>query len=199
MSSTNRSAARSKHISDYYKTPVASISDFLMEFFDDNPELDFIGRENILDPCAGGATNPYQSMSYPEALAFYTTYKPAMVTTVDNREDSLAQIKDDFLFWEPDREYGCIITNPPFNIALDVIQKALRIVKEGGLVIMLLRLNFFGSRERKNFFQDNMPVFSYVHSRRMKFTNTTGTDSIEYMHSVWIKGLKPKFTKLRVI
>src|SRR3990167_3700934 len=126
MSSTNRSSARDTHISDYYKTPVQSILDFLMEFFNDNPNLDFIGRENILDPCAGGKVNPFQSMSYPEALAKYTTYKPDMVTTLDNRQDSQAQIKQDYLFWEPEKEYGCIITNPPFNIALDVIHKSFR-------------------------------------------------------------------------
>ena len=95
--------------------------------------------------------------------------------------------------------FDIAITNPPFNIAMEVIQKALKDVRAGGLVIMLLRLNFFGSRERQGFFQKNMPVLTYVHTKRPKFLNTGGTDSIEYMHCVWQVGNPCRETKLRII
>lgn len=36
-------------------------------------------------------------------------------------------------------------------------------------------------------------------SKRLKFVNTGGTDSIEYMHCAWKTNDYPKFTKLRVI
>jgi len=193
MSSTNRSAARVAHVADYYVTPPEHIEKFLGQFINDYGGLG--GR--ILDPCAGGdAARP---MSYPTALAKFGHFPD----TIDLREDSLAAIKCDYLetnlsdigLSTPD----CIITNPPFNLALDVIKKALSDVQDNGYVIMLLRLNFFGSNYRKVFFDEFMPMCSYVHSKRMKFSNTNGTDSIEYMHCVWKKGFNPKSTQLHII
>src|SRR6185436_12119156 len=90
-----------------------------------------------------------------------------------------------------------IITNPPFNLAQEIIEKALADVADDGLVIMLLRLNFFGSKGRAEFWKKHMPIKTFVHSQRMKFTNTGGTDSIEYMHCVWLKGYNPEFVKLK--
>ena len=198
MSSTNRSKARELHLSDYYVTPVVSILDFLMEFDNDCPQLSFTGKgKRILDPCAGGDAE--HLMSYPEALAKYVGVSCGSIETVDNRPDSRATWKEDYLFYTPMVQPDVIITNPPFNIALDVIQKALRDVKNNGLVVMLLRLNFFGSQTRAEWLRNNMPIYSYVHSKRMKFTNTTGTDSIEYVHNVWQQGNHPKFTQLRII
>lgn len=200
MSSTNRGSTR--HGADYYVTPVQSIDDFLMEFDSD------IGKKNIpigfspvdenvlvLDPCAGGDSD--HPMSYPAAIKKYR--KDACVQTMDIRADSLADSKSDYLNTLIPIPPDVVITNPPFNIAIEVIRKGLNDVRDGGLVIMLLRLNFFGSNARKVFFQNNMPVVSYIHSRRMRFLNTSSTDSIEYMHAVWVKGVNPKFTMMRVI
>lgn len=194
MSSTNRSSARDSHVADYYITPVKSITDFLKHFENDYGSLGNI----LLDPCAGGDT--LNAMSYPEALA---QQGYSNVETLDLRNDSLANHKNiDYIetdlstiMVEPD----CIITNPPFNVAIDIIKKALNDVKDGGYVIMLLRLNFFGSKSRKPFWTDNLPMCCYVHSDRMKFTQSGGTDSIEYMHCVWKKGNTYNSTELRII
>lgn len=197
MSSTNRSISRNSHVADYYKTPVQSILDFLMEFWNDNPSFDFNGKD-ILDPCAGGIKNK-EDMSYPEAIKKWKFNLQPKIITIDTRSDSIADIFADYRLWQAPQKYDVIITNPPFGIALDIIKKALIDCKLQGLVIMLLRLNFFGSRERASWFDKFMPTWCYVHSRRMKFMNTKNTDSIEYMHAVWIAGNYPKFTKLRVI
>src|SRR3990167_11439596 len=196
MSSTNRSESRDFHVADYYVTPIPSIVDFLMEFFSDNPHLDFDGKL-ILDPCAGGDNK--HPMSYPEAIRKWEFTHQPIIRTIDLRDDSLAECKENYLFKQIDEKPDVIITNPPFKMALEVIQKSLRDVKEGGMVIMLLRLNFFGSLSRVNFWHNNMPTFTYVHSKRMSFTDNGVTDSIEYMHCVWIKGESTKFTRLRVI
>ena len=122
MSSTNRSNARDFHVSDYYKTPVKSILDFLMEFDNDNPELSFTGGgKSILDPCAGGRDSigiMHQSMSYPEALRSFKPLKDLQgITTIDLRNDSLAEIKADYLSYECKNKFDVIITNPPFGVA----------------------------------------------------------------------------------
>lgn len=191
MSSTLRGYDR--HKSDYYITPVPKILDFLTEFKKEEPAAFTNGA--ILDPCAGG--DAQNDMSYPRALVEIGV--PAEeIFTVDIREDSRAEIKDDYLTLVQG-DFGTIITNPPFNIAIEVITKALDEVKENGFVIMLLRLNFFGSKDRKPFWEKYMPKYCYVHHRRMSFTPDNKTDSIEYAHFVWQKGVYPSFTQLKVI
>lgn len=177
MSSTNRNNTR--HGADYYVTPIPAIMDFLNAW----GHTIYVG-DRILDPCAGGDdVNP---MSYPEALRRYYG-QSLQVDTVDIREDSRAEIKADYLNWQPPAAYSLVITNPPFNLALPIIQKAIQDIKPTGKVVMLLRLNFLGGQERSKWLRQNMPEQIFVHSKRMKFLNTAGTDSIEYAHFVWGK------------
>ena len=185
MSSTNRGSIKQK--SDYYITPVNEIQKFAICW-----ELDSLWTKdvrNILDPCAGG--DSFHEMSYPFILKSYNI----PITTVDIREDSRADIKRDYLRENLGR-YDLIITNPPFIQALDIIKKALR--ESNKYVVMLLRLNFFGSQTRLKFWHENMPELCYVHSKRMSFTNK-GTDSIEYMHCVWNKEWGKSYCKLKII
>jgi type I restriction-modification system DNA methylase subunit len=137
-------------------------------------------------------------MSYPAALKSLGILENN-ITTIDIREDSLADIKGDYLKLIPSLKYDCVITNPPFNIAKEIIEKALTEVKDGGFVIMLLRLNFFGGKLRKDMWDKQLPKYAFVHNRRISFTEHGGTDSIEYMHCVWQKGYYPSFTSLKVI
>lgn len=194
MSSTNRSQSRDNHPSDYYVTPVGSIQQFLQAF---NAVENIFQNEGItiLDPCAGGdVKNP---MSYPEALT-KEGVDPLNISTVDIREDSLAEIKGDFLTLDQG-EFDVVISNPPFKLAIEFIEHSLRHTVEDGFVIMLLRLNFFETKTRKPFFERNMPKYAFVHHKRMSFTEDGKTDSVAYMHCVWQKGHHPDYTELRVI
>lgn len=60
---------------------------------------------------------------------------------------------------------------------------------------MLLRLNFFGSKKRNKWLLDNMPDQCYIHAKRMSFTGDGKTDSIEYAHFIWQKGVSTDYTK----
>lgn len=222
MSSTNRSNARDSHISDYYVTPIADVELFLKEF-DKRVKLDW-NKIKIIDPCAGGnkeirddigIKEVYHPMSYQTAI--HNVFGNCNVNNIDIREDSLAETKGDYLKMNvKDFAPQVIITNPPFSNATSIIEKALDDVADDGYVIMLLRLNFFGSKDRKPFFDKYMPEWCFVHHIRIGFCdkkNTDGyiefdkngqvkrgsTDSIEYMHAVWKKGFKPDYTKLVVI
>ena len=178
----------------------------------------------IIDPCAGGneeirddvgIKEVYHPMSYQTAI--HNVFGNCNVNNIDIREDSLAETKGDYLKINvKDFAPQVIITNPPFNQAVPIIEKALDDVADDGYVIMLLRLNFFGSKDRKPFFDKYMPEWCFVHHIRIGFCdkkNTDGyvefdkngqakrgsTDSIEYAHYVFKKGLKPDYTKLVVI
>lgn len=190
MSSTNRSRARDGHIADYYVTPINEIEKFLKEF---NKIYGYhLNFGNILDPCAGGDKNT--PMSYPEALKAYNT----KIDTIDIRQDSRAAIKTDYLLTDCKNKYDLIITNPPFSLSIDIIKKALDDVKPGGVVVMLEKLNFFGSQKRKPFWDNYLAEYSFVHHERMSFTGK-GTDSIEYCHMIWRKGFNPEYTLQKVI
>lgn len=216
MSSTNRGAQRQAN--DYYVTPVEPIIHFLGEFYHDLNDPLELGRYFsvvpnsdllILDPCAGGDAD--HGMSYPTALSRFEPWKGHRLQTYDIREDSLAAVKTDYLAHRIGFTPHLIITNPPFHLAVPIIQKALRDVRDGGMVIMLQRLNFFGSGKRKEFWKTTMPLFTYTFSERMSFETKRScelagkewkpgqTDSIEYAHFVWKKHYYPPWTRLRVI
>ena len=188
MSSTLRGYDR--HKSDYYITPIKQIVKFLNEF----QKIEKINGV-ILDPCAGG--DKEHTMSYPAALKEIGVKNK--IKTVDIRKDSRAEIKNDYLKLDCEGLFDIIITNPPFNIARKIIDKSLNDVKEGGFVIMLLRLNYFGSQKRFDLWNKHLPKYCFVHHKRMSFTDDGKTDSIEYCHMVWQKGHNPEFTKLKVI
>lgn len=199
MSSTNRGYER--HVTDYYVTPLEPIKEFISEWFTDiesETDYNFVAdrpdRVKWLDPCAGGDTK--RGMSYPTVIR--GAFDPSVLDTMDIREDSLSDIKGDYLN-TPMRGYDVIITNPPFYLAKEIIEKALNEVNEGGYVVMLLRLNFLGSKARKQFFETYPPEAIYVHHKRMSFTEDNKTDSVEYAHMVWRKGHTPEFTKLKII
>lgn len=196
MSSTNRGALR--EVSDYYKTPEKHIINFLDNWYKDDSSL-ISQTLRVLDPCAGGVIDR-EGMSYPLALAYFCRMQNTSlydIHTVDIRADSPARVKCDYLARKcPEGSYDLVITNPPFCLALPIIQKAFK--DSSRYIVMLLRLNFFGTKTRKLWWQNNMPEFTYVHSERISFTGGQ-TDSIEYMHCVWNKLWHEKYTKLRII
>ena len=180
MSSTLRGYDR--HKSDYYVTPKDMIELFIKE-----SGLRLAQHEKVLDPCAGGQVLNGEvvfGMPYVDVISTLTSLDN--ITTLDIRDDSLAQHKVDFLEWEFDKDYQLIITNPPFDCSLEIAKKSIEHCKKTkGTVVLLQRLNFLGSKSRKPFFDENPPTYIFVHHKRPKFTNTPGTDSIEYAHFVW--------------
>jgi len=196
MSSTNRGYDR--HASDYYSTPIDAIEDFLGKWDElaskGLVEDIFTKDAACLDPSAGGdLENPV--MPYPSVIE--RLYSIARIDTMDIREDSSADKKADYLA-APCEGYDVIVTNPPFYAAQEFIEKALGEVNGGGYVIMLLRLNFFGSKKRFSLWQEHMPIYTFVHHKRLSFTGGA-TDSVEYMHAVWKEDVKPLSTQLIVI
>ena len=178
-------------MSDYYITNVDKIVEFLKEFIWYEPEA----FKGIILDCASGGDEKHP-MSYPEALK-QIGYND--VKTIDIREDSLAEIKTNYLTYELNYKPKVIITNPPFVIAREMIEKALNDVEDNGFVIMLLRLNFFGGKLRKDMWDKQMPKYAFIFNRRLSFTDDGKTDSVEYMHVIYQKGYYPEFTKIKVI
>ncbi|MDI3246847.1 SAM-dependent methyltransferase [Pseudoalteromonas agarivorans] len=186
MSSVNRGTVR--NADDYYITPHWLIEDFLAAF-SENCRFNFDEQAYplMLDPSAGGC-DKYE-MSYPTVLEKHGFN----VNSWDIREDSRANLTGVNFLNVPSyesRKYDMIITNPPFNKAQEFTEHALEMVKEGGLVIMLQRLNWLGSQKRKPMWQKLPLAAVYVHSKRPGFDpqKPSKTDSTEYAHFVFCKG-----------
>ena len=221
MSSTKRGGIRS--VSDYYVTPIEDIKLFFDGLRNYSGLFQQLQNGNILDSCAGGndeirdgngVREMFHPMSYPTAIkTYFGNYR---VSTCDIRNDSLATVKADYLTMDYKGKFDVIITNPPFAIAMDVIRKALDDVKDSGFVVMLLRLNYLGSQERKPFFDKFMPTEIYVHHKRICFIERKdsegyvvfdkrgspirgSSDSVEYCHMVWHKGEYPDHCILRIV
>lgn len=192
MSSTNRSNHRNSHRDDYYQTPSWCIEEFMKSFLD-TICIGNLSEFSILDPCAGGDDD--HVAAYPNALV---KFGAEAIDTMDIRAESRANIIGDFLSddLDLDKKYDMVISNPPFNLAKDFVDRGLEVVEKGGFVIYLLRVSFLGSQKRKPWWKENMPSYIFVHSKRPSFTNG-GTDSAEYAHFVWEKGERPEFAKIK--
>jgi hypothetical protein len=101
----------------------------------------------------------------------------------------------DFLTYDPGHRFEWIITNPPFSLAREFIDRSLWMADN---VAILLRLNFLGSNDRRDWWQTHMPTALYVLTPRPQFLDRAGnritgkngkpgTDSCEYAWFVWSK------------
>ena len=91
----------------------------------------------------------------------------------------------DALAPEPWPTADVVITNPPYRLALQFVQRAL--AETGmGTVAMLLRLNWLGSQARADFHRQH-PSDVCVLSKRPSFVNGR-TDATEYSWLLWGPG-----------
>lgn len=89
-----------------------------------------------------------------------------------------------------------IITNPPYKLAQEFIEHALKIVD--GKVAMLLKLNFLEGQRRKSFWLTSPLKSVYVFSKRLSFDKGTekgkGKGLLAYAWYVWDKNYEGKAT-----
>jgi hypothetical protein len=177
MSSTNRGAVRKPQ--DFYETPewlTEAIMPYLRQWWYGSDG----SYRRILEPASGnGAIVRVVERWFPEAH-------------IDAGDIQNGQ---DFLAYEYSGPYDLIITNPPYSLAMEFVQRAFTyhnsqvphglLSMDRGLVAMLLRLNFLGSQERAPWFRQfgNTPSV-YVTPKRPDFTGDGG-DSTEYAWFVW--------------
>lgn len=171
---------------EFYQTPQWLVQEFFESFATYvDPDWWFTGE--VLDPSAGGVELDVE-MPYPTVIK--RMYDCVPVHTMDIREDSPATIQADYLATRIGFSPSMIVTNPPFSLSVEFVEKALTEVKHGGYVIMLQRLNWLGSKKRKPFW-DFAPLHSvFVHHKRAGFDpeKPNRKDSIEYAHFVFKRG-----------
>jgi hypothetical protein len=91
----------------------------------------------------------------------------------------------DYLKVKPTHDFGAIITNPPFNLSSLFILKALQ---EADVVAMLLKSQYWHSKNRYNLFMDNPPSYVLPLTWRPNFAPDKGSAPTMEVHwTVWMK------------
>lgn len=97
------------------------------------------------------------------------------------RAQCVATVNDFLTFeFEPFAHYHVCITNPPYTLAMQFVQKALR---HASVVVMLLRLPWLASQKRSAWLLEHCPDV-YVLPKRPSFTGGA-TDATDYAWMVW--------------
>jgi len=173
---------------DFYPTPEWCVHRFL------DANLVYVEPEHLwFEPAAGSgaiikAVNSWKVNDLPKFIAteIQAKFEPELLA-IPNVEkvvtcdftSTLPMLPSALGHKDPD----VIITNPPFNKALEFAKRAIEYSPEH--VCMLLRLNFLGSQERSSWLRSHTPEI-LVLPNRPSFTGK-GTDSIEYAWFVWSK------------
>jgi len=166
MSSTNRGAKRRPN--DDYQTPPPTIGSLL-------EHVTPFGK--FLEPCKG-------SGNILQAVAPYVGH--ADWCEITEGRDFLSFVNDGL-------PYDWIISNPPFSLAREFIDRSIQLATN---MAMLLRLNFLESNDRLPWWQDKTPDAIYALSHRPNFLDREGrpilnkhgkpgTDSCGYGWFVW--------------
>lgn len=82
--------------------------------------------------------------------------------------------------------YDAIITNPPFNLSAAFIEKA---ITEATVVAMLLKSQYWHSKNRYSLFMNNPPSFVLPLTWRPNFAPEKGSaPTMEVLWTVWMQG-----------
>jgi hypothetical protein len=101
--------------------------------------------------------------------------------------------KHDFLLTGCDPTIGAVVTNPPFSLAQEFVNKAFSFPSVH-YCALLLRLSFLESQKRKGWFQANPPARIHVSSRRLPMMHRDGwdgpksTSTLAHAWFVWLRG-----------
>jgi len=91
---------------------------------------------------------------------------------------------------------GDIVTNPPYSIAKEFIEHALRIIPNGRKVAMFLKVQFLEGKGRKALFINYPPKTVYISSSRIlcakngdfEAKKADGGSAVAYAWYIWEKG-----------
>ena len=141
---------------DYYATNPKAVEMLLTNYTFD--------AATILEPCVGGGhiANAINN--------FFANQR--VITGLDLVDRGYPNtIVQDFLTWETDRKFEGIITNPPFSLAQEFIEKGMELLTDDGQMAMFLKIQFLEGAKRKEFFEKYPPKYIYVFRNRMATWN----------------------------
>lgn len=150
---------------DFYATDPKAVHKLLLKYS--------INGGNILEPCIGNG-------NIANAIKDFYNNKGLNITGVDICDRGYPNtIVHDYLTWETDKKFDCIITNPPYSLAKEFVEKSMTLLNDGydeddypnGQLIMFLKIQFLEGAKRKELFEKYPPKYIYVFRNRMATWN----------------------------
>lgn len=142
---------RGRAQNDFYATNPEAIKALL--------EKEAFPGSDFLEPCVG--------MGHI-AREIKEKYPQARIDCLDIVDRGYPEtIKVDFLQFETPKKYDAIITNPPYSLATEFIQKSAELVTENGKIAMFLKLQFLEGEKRRLLFEQLPPKTIWVFRKRM--------------------------------
>lgn len=135
---------------DFYATNPETLKLFLYEFWKDNS---FEG--DILEPACGQG---HISETLKEMLPNFN------ITSTDLIDRGYGEGGVNFLTHDYSKTFNTVITNPPFSLAKEFIEKGLEIADK--YVIMLCKIQLLEGAKRKDMFLNTPLKYVYVHTTR---------------------------------
>lgn len=151
--------------SDFYATDPKAVHKLLLKYS--------INGSEILEPCIGNG-------NIASAIKDFYNNKGLNITGVDIVDRGYPNtIVHDYLTWKTDKKFDCIITNPPYSLAKEFVEKSMTLLNDGydgdgypnGQLIMFLKIQFLEGAKRKELFEKYPPKYIYVFRNRMATWN----------------------------
>lgn len=147
---------------DFYATDPKAVEKLLLKYS--------INGNKILEPCVGNG-NIADTIK-----KFYTNVTD--ITGVDIVDRGYPNtIVQDFLSWQTDKKFEAIITNPPYSLAKEFVEKGMELLTDesedtcNGQMAMFLKIQFLEGAKRKELFEKYPPKYIYVFRNRMATWN----------------------------
>ena len=151
LSGTNlagMSTTRDRVVDDYYATPYEA-TEMLLD------KVKFNG--NFLEPCVGGGhIADVIKKHYNTEITGYDLVDRGYPNTY----------VADFLKHNFDCKYDNIITNPPYSLAQEFVEKGMDVINDNGKIAMFLKIQFLEGAKRRKMFEKYPPKYIYVFSKR---------------------------------
>ena len=144
------STTRERVENDFYATPYDTTEELLKN-------VKFYG--NFLEPCVGGGHIADVIKKYYPDECIYG------IDIVDRGYPNT--LVTDFLTYDfLNVKFDNIITNPPYSLAQEFLEKGMEILNENGKIAMFLKIQFLEGAKRKELFKKYPPRYIYVFSKR---------------------------------
>lgn len=140
---------------DYYATNPKAVEMLFKKY-------DFKAK-TILEPCVGGG------MIANKVKELIPDSKIIGIDIVDRGYPNT--LIRDFLTLNTNKKFDGIITNPPFSLAQEFIEKGMELLTDDGQIAMFLKIQFLEGAKRKEFYEKYPPKYIYVFRNRMATWN----------------------------
>lgn len=114
---------------------------------------------SFLEPCVGGGNIA------DEVINILKPNTTKFIDIVDRGYPNTDAV--DYLTYDSDEKFDLIMTNPPYSLGKEFVNKSMSMLNKDGYLIMFLKIQFLEGIKRKPMFDKYPPKYIYVFRKRM--------------------------------